>query len=85
MSETQKNKESSVFIAVRQGFGLVQRQREIHKVYPNGTTQLLCSGEPPEIWNKAFQILKGMYGLAKGEFCLKPDYVAEGVLPSNLG
>ena len=63
----QRAKESACFIAVRNGFGLIRRGAEIHKIFPIGTTELLCSGEYKDLWEDAYNILCGIYGVNRNK------------------
>ena len=69
--ENQTAKETSVYIAVRNGFGLVRRNSEIYKVFPIGTIELLCVDDSNNIWISAFRALKAQFGF-KSKNALKP-------------
>ena len=62
-SESQRSKEAAVLIAVRNGFGLIRRGREVHKIYPMGISELVCSADPEMVWELAYVRLYARYGL----------------------
>ena len=65
MDENQIYKEQAIYIAVRNGFGLVRRNNEIHKIFPIGISEFLVSVSPMEkenLWFKAKSKLREEFG-----------------------
>ena len=81
MDNSQRAQEAAIYIAVRNGFGLMKRKREIHKVYASGFQELLCSSDSC-VWTAAYEKLKLIYGFEKGKNALKAK---EETDPSEQG
>ena len=87
MSEKQRAKETAMYIAVRNGFGLFKRGNEIHKIYAMGTTTVLCTSRDKDmLWSMACEKLKTLYGLGASKEALEPaqDLYWEEILPTPV-
>ena len=56
---SQREKETAVYLAIRQGFGLFQVGNEVHAVSAAGLTQCVArSNSPDTLWAEAITSLK---------------------------
>lgn len=54
----QQAKEAATLLAIRQGFGLVRRDKEIHAISAAGLTKRICSANQTDlIWHEALKVL----------------------------
>ena len=52
-------KETAMLMAIRQGYGLIRRGLEVHSIYANGESKLLCrANNLDEIWHNAHNAMQ---------------------------
>ncbi len=52
-------KETAMLMAIRQGYGLIRRNLEVHSIHPNGESRLVCvASNLDEVWHRVHYTLK---------------------------